>query len=78
VTCASAHSPIHDGRGEGGSTTQREREGALEATAQQLANRAREAKREEKRTGEEIGADRSAPVGRERERERACGRESCR
>jgi hypothetical protein len=47
---------------------ERERKGALWATAQQLANRAREAEREEKRAGEEIGADRSAPVNRERER----------
>jgi hypothetical protein len=49
---------------------QREREGALRAMAQQLVNRAHEVEREEKRAGEETGADRSAPVGRERERER--------
>jgi hypothetical protein len=48
---------------------QRERKGALGATAQQLANRAREGEREEKRAGEETGADRSAPLGSERERE---------
>jgi hypothetical protein len=39
--------------------------------AQQLANRAREAEREEGRVGEETGADRSAPLGSERERESA-------
>jgi hypothetical protein len=61
---------------QGGSTTQKERKGALGATTQQLVNRAREAKREEKRTGEETSADRSAPVAREQERAR--GRESYR
>jgi hypothetical protein len=40
-----------------------------------LANRAREAEREEKRAGEETGADRLAPVGSEREREGARERE---
>jgi hypothetical protein len=43
--------------------------------AQQLANRACETDREEKRTGEETGADRSAPLGSEREREGARERE---
>jgi hypothetical protein len=42
--------------------------------AQQLANRAREAEREEKRAGEEIGADRSAHWAAS-ERGRARGRE---
>jgi hypothetical protein len=55
---------------------QRERRGTRGATAQQLANRAREAEREEKRAGEDTGANRSAPVGRERggarERESCC------
>jgi hypothetical protein len=46
----------------------RERKGALGATAQQLANRARESEREEKREGEGTGTDRSAPLGSERER----------
>jgi hypothetical protein len=41
------------------------------ATAQQLANGARVAEREEGRAGEETGADRSAPLGSERERESA-------
>jgi hypothetical protein len=39
--------------------------------AQRLANRARETEREEGRAGEETGADRSAPLGSERERETA-------
>jgi hypothetical protein len=43
--------------------------GTREATAQHLANEAREAKREKGHTGEETGADRSAPLGSERERE---------
>jgi hypothetical protein len=48
------------------------------ATTQQLANRAREAEREDKCTGEETGADRLALLGSERESGRACGREGCR
>jgi hypothetical protein len=55
-----------------------ERKGALGATAQQLATWAREAEREDKHAGEETGANKSAPMGRERESERASGRESCR
>jgi hypothetical protein len=39
------------------------------ATAQQLVNRARETEREEGSVGEEIGADRSAPLGSEQARE---------
>jgi hypothetical protein len=54
-----------------------ERERAREATVQCLAARARETERERERAGEETGADRSAPLGRERERESACGREGC-
>jgi hypothetical protein len=45
------------------------------ATAQQLANRACETEREEGSAGEETGADRSAPLGSEREREGARERE---
>jgi hypothetical protein len=41
------------------------------ATSQQLANRARETEREEGSAGEETSADRSAPLGSEREREGA-------
>jgi hypothetical protein len=56
----------------------RERKGGAWATAQRLAARAREAERRGTRAGEATGADRSAPVGTERarERERASGRES--
>jgi hypothetical protein len=77
----SAHSPVLGGCGEGGSEREgprrreRERKGVLGATAQQLANRARKAEREEKRGGEGTGADRSAPLGSEREREGARERE---
>ena len=46
---------------------QRERKGALGATAQQLGHRACETEREEKHAGEETGADKSAPLGSERE-----------
>jgi hypothetical protein len=56
-------------------SAERERKGALGATAQQLANWAHEAEREKKRAGEETGADRSAPVSRERARESARERE---
>jgi hypothetical protein len=56
---------------------QRERKGALGATAQQLENRAHEAEREEGRTGEETSADMSAPLGSERESGRARERERC-
>jgi hypothetical protein len=45
--------------------------GTRGATAQQLANWAHEAETEEKRTSEETGADRSAPLGSERERKGA-------
>jgi hypothetical protein len=72
ATCASAHSLVYGGHGESGYDREgpwrRKRKGTRGATAQQLANRAREAEREEKRAGEETGADRSPPVGRERER----------
>jgi hypothetical protein len=49
--------------------------GTRGATTRQLVNRAREAEREEGRAGEETGADRSPPLGSEREREGARGRE---
>jgi hypothetical protein len=48
--------------------------GTREATTRQQANRARKVEREEGRAGEETGADRSAPLGNEREREGARGR----
>jgi hypothetical protein len=50
--------------------------GTCGATTRQLANRACEAEREEGRASEETGADRSAPLGSEREREGT--RKSCR
>jgi hypothetical protein len=54
-----------------------EREKGLSgATAQQLANRARETEREEGSAGDEIGADRSAHWAAS-ERGRARARESC-
>jgi hypothetical protein len=45
------------------------------ATARRLARRARKAEREEGRAGEETVADSLAPLGRERVREGARGRE---
>jgi hypothetical protein len=49
--------------------------GTYGATPQQLANRAHETEREEARAGGETGADRSAPLDSEREREGARERE---
>jgi hypothetical protein len=46
-----------------------EREGARGATARRLAERAHEAEREEGSRGEATGADKLAPLGREREGE---------
>jgi hypothetical protein len=46
--------------------TQREEKGACRATARRLADRAREAEREEGRVGKKTGADRLAPLGSER------------
>jgi hypothetical protein len=67
---------VHGGRGEGGfdreGPRRRERgKGALRATAQQVSNwrTGPTRQREERRAGEETGADRSAPLGSERERE---------
>jgi hypothetical protein len=57
ATCASAHALVHDGRGEGGTDMEgpwrRERKGerARGTTPQRLAERAREAEREERRGG---------------------------
>jgi hypothetical protein len=76
ATCASAHAPVHGERGEditdkaGPRRRERERKGALGATARRLAIRARETERESERA-KETGADRSAPLGSEREREGA-------
>jgi hypothetical protein len=52
---------------------ERERKGALGAMAQHLAMRVHETEREEGRAGEETGANRSAPLGSERERELPLG-----
>jgi hypothetical protein len=58
ATCVSAHALVHGGRGEGGTDREgprrRERKGerARGTTAQRLAERAREAEREERRGGE--------------------------
>jgi hypothetical protein len=64
ATCASAHAPVHDGGGEGGTDREgprrRERKGAHEATTQRLAERARETKREEGRAR----SKQLAPTGR--------------
>jgi hypothetical protein len=54
-------------------TAEREK-GTRGATTQQLANGSREVERKEGHTGEETGADRSAPLGSERERKSALER----
>jgi hypothetical protein len=73
ATCAIAHSPVHGESGEGGTDKAdprcRERKGEARGNGSTLANQARETERE--RTGKETGADRSAPLGSEREREGA-------
>jgi hypothetical protein len=79
ATCASARSLVHSGRGEGeadrGGPRRRERKGARETTTQRLEEWAREAEREEGRgEGKTIGADKLAPLGRERERGARGGR----
>jgi hypothetical protein len=65
---------------QGGSTAQREKKGADGATAQRVANRAREAEREEGRAGEgsrrrQVGPSEQRARERERERERESVRE---
>jgi hypothetical protein len=77
--CAGARSLVHDGRGEGGAKRggprRREREGARGAMARRLAEQARELRRRGKRgAGGTTNADKLAPLGRERERGRARGR----
>jgi hypothetical protein len=70
ATCASARSLVHGGCEEGGADwegprrRERERRGAG-ATAQRLAERARETEKEEGRVGEATGADKSAPLDSE-------------
>jgi hypothetical protein len=85
VTCASAHSPVHGGREEGVSDREgprrRERKGGAGGTAQQLANRACETKRERERRGARAkklaltGRPQWSESEREREREREHARE---
>jgi hypothetical protein len=74
ATCASAHTLVHGERGEGETDMEdprrSERRGTHGKTAQRLANRAREAEREEGRASEATGDDRSTPTAKERERER--------
>jgi hypothetical protein len=74
VTCASAHALVHGEREEGGTNKagprRRERNGTRGSNSSSLANRARETERESERA-KETGADRSAPLGSEREREGA-------
>jgi hypothetical protein len=75
VTCASAHAPVHGGRGEGGTDKagprRRERKGDVRnngSTASEPGPRDRE--RGSARV-KKTGADRLAPLGSEREREGA-------
>jgi hypothetical protein len=69
--CTSARSLVHGGRGEGEYDREgprcREREGARGATTRRLAEWVRETEKEEGRAGEATGADKSAPLGSERE-----------
>jgi hypothetical protein len=75
VTYVSAHSPVHSRRGEGGSDREgsRHRERGKGRSGQRLSNwrTGPVRQREEKRAGEGTGADRSAPLDSEREREGA-------
>jgi hypothetical protein len=77
--CASAHSPVNGGRGEGGSDRAgpwcRERKGDARGNDSATGEPGpRDREREEGRAGEETGADRLAPLGREREGGRGGGR----
>jgi hypothetical protein len=75
VTCASAHSPVHDESGEGGTDKagRRRRERGKGRSGQRISDwRSRPARQRERgsQRAKETGADRLAPLGRERERER--------
>jgi hypothetical protein len=72
TTCASAH---EEGGADNAGPRRRERGRARGATARRLAKQARKAEREEGRAGEETGTDNPSPLGRERVREGARGRE---
>jgi hypothetical protein len=73
VTCTSAHSLVHGGRGEVGSDRasprRRERKGGC--TGQRLSawQNGPARQREKERASEETSADRLAPLGSKRERE---------
>jgi hypothetical protein len=72
VTCASAHSLVHDGRREGGSDRagpQRREKGTRGNDSATDEPGPRDREREEGSAGGESSADRSAPLGSERERE---------
>jgi hypothetical protein len=83
ATCVSARALVHDKRGGAKLTgeahgAERERERAHGATTRRLANRAREAEREEGRAGEgnrrrQLGLTRQRASEREREREEGVG-----
>jgi hypothetical protein len=70
TTCASARSLVHGGHGEGGADREgprrRDRRGAR-ATAQRLAEQARETEKEEGHASDATGSDKSARLGSERE-----------
>jgi hypothetical protein len=74
VTCTSAHTPVHDERGGGGTDRAgpRRRERRKGHAGQWLGDwRSGPARHRERKSTrvKETGADRSAPLGRERERE---------
>jgi hypothetical protein len=72
ASCASAHAPVH-GEREGGRTDRagpRRKERKKGHTGQRLGDwRSRTARQRERARAKETGADRSAPLGSERERE---------
>jgi hypothetical protein len=71
VTCASAHSPVHDGGGEGGTDREgpqrreREKRDARGNGSAPSEPGPRDREREEGHAGEETGVDRLAPLGSE-------------
>jgi hypothetical protein len=82
ATCASAHAPVHGeregGRADRAGPWRRERrKGCVGATVRRLVIRARKTERKRARGRRKTGADRSAPAGKERERERG-GEGNCR
>jgi hypothetical protein len=76
--CASAHAPVHGGRGEGGTDKAGPRHREKRGRAGQRLGTGEPGPRDRERESErakEIGADRSGPLGSEREREGARERE---